>query len=35
MNGKLSVNQLIKYILFFIVSTFSLLAQSEQLFVLK
>ena len=35
MNGELSVNQLIKYILFFIVTTFSLLAQSEELFVLK
>jgi cyclophilin family peptidyl-prolyl cis-trans isomerase len=35
MNGKLSVNQLIKFILVCIVSTFSILAQAEQEFLIK
>ena len=35
MNGKLSVNQLIKFILVCIVTTFSFLAQSEQVFLMK
>ena len=35
MNGKLSVNQLIKFILVCIVSTFSILARAEQEFLIK